>query len=444
MLNINIFALSQPIMITGVSGASLGSMTMKSEIIEGNVYIPTTGAGAQPPEVLDLMAEDHTQNLISTIDWCDARILEIMASSNGVEKSSGISTMETVSGVQSIMQDFESGLELRREWADRVNDRLRLSLSVKAGSGIAALGADKGEEKPAEGEDDAAERLPLRSFAMPQDGGRGAEDRAHGAHHEQDIVSRRFHRRDRLGRIRDSDSMSCCDCIEVDTPQSIIDEGSTDKHYQPETDIFEEIFDTASGTFTNGAAMQSILWSRYRYEGLGSCDSARWVQVMADRLDMIGPRWDDIISKSLDVDMTDLAELSYQRQVDRTAIPETNGSIRTVSHSGIDGTTVTHETLPQSPIDGVNYADDRSKTERSNGQTDTDTYKPNERDAETYHEYRDIEAATFSRLISEYPEIPERFAAEFADLFLGRWRCRHTLRPASIASRAPSPPGSTP
>lgn len=180
VLNINIFALSQPIMITGVSGASLGSMTMKSEIIDGNVYIPTTGAGAQPPEVLDLMAEDHTQNLISTIDWCDARILEIMASSNGVEKSSGISTMETVSGVQSIMQQFKAGLELRRDWADRVNDRLKLSLSVEPGAGIEALGGAKPAEAPAEEGEDATERLPLRRFAMPQDGGCGAAHREDG------------------------------------------------------------------------------------------------------------------------------------------------------------------------------------------------------------------------------------------------------------------------
>ena len=154
VLNTNIFALSQPIMITGVSGASLGSMVMKSELIDGAVYIPTTGAGATPPEVLDLGADDHTQNLISTIDWCDARILEAMASSNGVEKSSGVTTMETVSGVQSVMQQFEAGLEIRREWCDRVNDRLKLSISVMPGKGVESLTNGNGPSAAEPGADD--------------------------------------------------------------------------------------------------------------------------------------------------------------------------------------------------------------------------------------------------------------------------------------------------
>ena len=437
VLNTNVFALSQPIMITGVSGASLGSMVMKSELIDGAVYIPTTGAGATPPEVLDLGAEDHTQNLISTIDWCDARILEAMASSNGVEKSSGVTTMETVSGVQSVMQQFEAGLELRRDWCDRINDRLKLSISVSPGKGVQALNgnapaADDGSADDAEAVDD--QRLPVRGLRVPQDGGYGGTHGQDGGHAEQDTVPGGLHRRDRQRRVRDSDSLSCCKCMEVDTPQSILDDGSLDGGYAAETDIFEEIADTAAGQFTTEALMRSMLWNRYRYEGIGSCDSKRWVQVMADRLDMVGPKWEDILTTLEDVDMADLAEMAYTRRVDRTAIPETVGTVRTVGHTGNDVTVTGNETLPQSPVDGYSYLDNRTTATRTNGQTDTETYKPNERDDETYKEYRDIEAATFARLVREYPDLPDRFAEEFSDLFLGRWRCRHTRRPGSTPS----------
>ena len=139
VLNTNIVGLSQPIMISGLPTAPLKGLIMQSELMDGQTYIPITARDGIAPEVLDLKAQDHTANLISTIDWCDARILEIMASSNGVEKSSGITTMETVSGVQSVIQQFDIGLEKRKEWADQVNDRFKMDLSVEPGKGIESL-----------------------------------------------------------------------------------------------------------------------------------------------------------------------------------------------------------------------------------------------------------------------------------------------------------------
>ena len=139
VLNTNIVALSQPIMISGLPNAPLKGLIMQSELMDGQTYIPVTSRDGIAPEVLDLKATDHTANLISAVDWCDARILEIMASSNGVEKSSGITTMETVSGVQSVLQQFEIGLEKRKEWADRVNDRFKMDVSVRPGKGIDSL-----------------------------------------------------------------------------------------------------------------------------------------------------------------------------------------------------------------------------------------------------------------------------------------------------------------
>lgn len=139
VLNTNIFALSQPVMIAGVPGAELDGLLMKSTIMDGETYIPVTRAGAQAPVVLDLKANDNTQNLISTIDWCDSRILEVMLSSNGMEKSSGVTTMETVSGVQSIIQEAEVMLEQRKAWCDECNDKYRLDMTVSYGKGMESL-----------------------------------------------------------------------------------------------------------------------------------------------------------------------------------------------------------------------------------------------------------------------------------------------------------------
>lgn len=163
VLNINVFALSQPVMVAGVPGAELDGLLMKSTIMEGETYIPVTRAGAQAPVVLDLKAQDHTQNLISTIDWCDSRILEVMLSSNGMEKSSGVTTMETVSGVQSIIQEAEVMLEQRKAWCEECNAKYGLDMTVAYGKGMESLmtppqpapapenGADP-EEEAADGE----------------------------------------------------------------------------------------------------------------------------------------------------------------------------------------------------------------------------------------------------------------------------------------------------
>lgn len=156
VLNTNIFALSQPVMIAGVPGAELDGLLMKSTIMDGETYIPVTRAGAQAPVVLDLKANDNTQNLISTIDWCDSRILEVMLSSNGMEKSSGVTTMETVSGVQSIIQEAEVMLEQRKAWCDECNDKYRLDMTVSYGKGMESLMAPP---QPAQAPVDDAEEV---------------------------------------------------------------------------------------------------------------------------------------------------------------------------------------------------------------------------------------------------------------------------------------------
>ena len=146
VLNQNLIALSQPVMVKGVPGSELPALQFKNELMETEMIIPATGAGFSGAEVLDLKAQDHTQNYISTIDWCDARILEVMMSSNGVEKASGITTLETVSGVQSIIQEYEEMLERCRAFCDEANDRFGLSMTVAPGRGIETLISKKPED----------------------------------------------------------------------------------------------------------------------------------------------------------------------------------------------------------------------------------------------------------------------------------------------------------
>lgn len=155
-LQTNLDGLNQPIVLNGVPGGELGTLVLKDAILNKDRAIPTTGTGFQV-QALDLKAQDHTQNLISTIDWCDSRILEVMAASNGMEKSSGVTTMETVSGVQSVMQQLQIGLEKRRAWCDEVNDRFGMSMSVRFGDGIASLMSPQSNGNAPQSDDDGAE-----------------------------------------------------------------------------------------------------------------------------------------------------------------------------------------------------------------------------------------------------------------------------------------------
>ena len=209
-----------------------------------------------------------------------------------------------------------------------------------------------------------------------------------------------------------------CDCIEIPTPQSIYDDG--EGTYPAGTDIFEEIFEDSSLTFSE--VMQGALWAVYRYYMIGSCDVGRWVQSMKDRTAIIGGKWDDIFAKLDDgLDLTDLHELSYIRTVKHQPIEGTNGDVRTVGHTGNIVNVNEHEALPQTLTSDTKYLDSRSTDTQTNGQTDTDTYAPNTIDTEEYAEDRDINAATFSKMIREYPDVLDAFAREYSDYFVQRW-----------------------
>lgn len=190
--------------------------------------------------------------------------------------------------------------------------------------------------------------------------------------------------------------MTCC--IEIDTPQSIYDDGND--YYDEGTDVFAEI---VGDTYDNSAVMQSALWAKYRYYMIGSTCTDRWVQAMKDRMTLIGAKWDAIFSKLADSDPTDIHEVSYSRQIDHTPIGDGDESV-SVSE---------REDLPQTATSATKYLSARN--------TDTVSVKPNNRTSETYTEDRDIAAITLSKMITGYPDYLDRFCDEFSGYFIMRW-----------------------
>lgn len=139
-LGTNISSLAHPVLMTGMAsgnpGDNLGAILLKNEMEEGSTYIPVVRPDAMGLEALDLKTTDNTQNLASIVDWCDARILEIIGASSGVEKSSGISTLETKTGMGGLAMSTDAALMMRRDWADRANAALGTSIAVSRNNAI--------------------------------------------------------------------------------------------------------------------------------------------------------------------------------------------------------------------------------------------------------------------------------------------------------------------
>ena len=235
--------------------------------------------------------------------------------------------------------------------------------------------------------------------------------------------------------------MSCPCCIQLDTPQTILDDGND--YYEKDTDIFDTVFTTNAQTYTNATIMKQALWWKWRDYCIASCDTEKWVRGMADRLGLIGKKWDDIISKAYaqDVDLTSLDDRSYERIVQRTKIAGTDGDKRTVTREGTDtnvnsttGSNVRdteHESLPQTASTTTKYLDSREKVtdtpsvettdEMTHDTTDTETYAPNTQDKETYIADDSLTAVTFSDMLNNYPNVLLGFVNEFDGYFIDRW-----------------------
>lgn len=161
-LSQNLTSLQSPVVITGNVGNEMESLFLMDALKMHKQFIPTIknpGAGLQ---VLDMHVTDNTQNLISTIRAMDSEILSIMGVSNGSEKSSGVTSVETLSTVQELTMVAVKGLELRQEWCDEINAKIGTEVSVSFGDGYSMPGdvirSDEAENEIEEGEkDDVAE-----------------------------------------------------------------------------------------------------------------------------------------------------------------------------------------------------------------------------------------------------------------------------------------------
>ena len=142
VLNTNVGALSTPILINGRpdagDGGNLTGVLLKSDMLDGESFIPVIRGDGMPLDVLDLKVTDHTQNLISTMEAMHAKILEIMQSGDGVAKSSGITVEETVNGSQSVEQAADMELMRRQAWAERINAVMGMNVSVRRADSVMA------------------------------------------------------------------------------------------------------------------------------------------------------------------------------------------------------------------------------------------------------------------------------------------------------------------
>ncbi len=120
-----------PVVIQSVTGGEITAIDMASELREGADEILQLKGASVDAKVLDLGGQDHTQNLISTINQLDAEILSIMGiPSLGTSKTSGITAEEAGSMASEMHIILERGLRIREEAADRLNTA-GMSLSVR-------------------------------------------------------------------------------------------------------------------------------------------------------------------------------------------------------------------------------------------------------------------------------------------------------------------------
>lgn len=215
--------------------------------------------------------------------------------------------------------------------------------------------------------------------------------------------------------------MTCDCCIELDTLQTIMDDGND--YYPENTDIVDTIFTMAGQTYTNATVMKQALWWKYRDYCIGACNTPKWVRGMADRLLFVGSKWDEIISKAyaLDTDLSSITDRSYERIVKREPITGTQGDVNTLSHTGYDTHTMEHESMPQTASGTTKYLDARQTNTDTPGVTDTNTYTPNTQDTETYNADDTITAITFSDMMNNYPNVLLKYVDEFAEFFINRW-----------------------
>lgn len=133
----NINVLGQPVMIETTADGKLNGEILADYIKSGDLTIPRIGKGVTEATVLDLKAQDHTQNLLATYhDLEDQCLMRMGITNNGVGKASGVTTAETLAGAMQVNVILQHGLDIRQKWCDDMRRTLGLKFSVALGEGV--------------------------------------------------------------------------------------------------------------------------------------------------------------------------------------------------------------------------------------------------------------------------------------------------------------------
>lgn len=185
-----------------------------------------------------------------------------------------------------------------------------------------------------------------------------------------------------------------CNAIQVDTIQSLLDEGR---------DVVAEIMEAS--VINEKTKTADALMSLYRFRMIGSCDVERWVKAMIDRADLDSVRWNTVFS-------------IYQDVMPTSDLSDLNDRVRTVSETEdvtmSDTTDTEREDIPET-ADAMDtkYLSERGLTDRDViGKTDR-TLTEKERNGMLYE--------LLGRSMDAVRDPFAEWARRFDDLFLARW-----------------------
>lgn len=150
----NLVILGQPVIIETPQASAKNGDVLETYIMAGDLIIPTIKKDLINASVLDLKGEDHTQNLINTYRMLDSEALTVLGISNpGSEKTSGITSEETLSGTQECTLAVMKGLDLRRRWCAQIEKETKLHFTVNLGKGYQLTQQETEKEEGSDGND---------------------------------------------------------------------------------------------------------------------------------------------------------------------------------------------------------------------------------------------------------------------------------------------------
>jgi hypothetical protein len=98
---------------------------------DDGVILHIPGSSGMPTPV-DLIEKDYVMPSMSAYDWAYSKVLTYLCYNNrGTEKESGVTSQETTSVMQELDASAQLGLEIRKDWCERVKNELGLEISVE-------------------------------------------------------------------------------------------------------------------------------------------------------------------------------------------------------------------------------------------------------------------------------------------------------------------------